>query len=353
MRSSVPASTVSLCFTPAKMEHLLTNARIARWLHQGILLAVSGGADSTAMLRFFLEMKKNAAPDSSIAVAHINHGLRSMESDDDADFVEKLASRFGLPFFSTKITPESWENDDSGSFEAAARNLRYNFLVSTAQTNGLRHIALAHTRNDQAETIMHRIIRGTGIAGLSGIPEVRKINDAVSLVRPFLRTERKKILEYLAALGQDFRHDSSNDTTRWTRNKIRLEILPAIRKSINPSVDDSLVRLGMQASELHGIIDDMLDSLYEDIVTESDLNSAVVECTRIKTLPEYITRALLLRIWKTKNWPLRHVGHEHWCQVAAMLRETNHASKTVSLPGGIIIRIDAGSQTMTIEKGVS
>ena len=335
------------------MEQLFTDARIERWLKSGILLAVSGGADSVALLRFFVEMKKNVAPSSSIAVAHVNHGLRAAESDEDAAFVEKLAARHHLRFYATKITPEKWKADNTGSFEAAARNLRYEFLVSAAQSGGFRHIALAHTKNDQAETILHRIIRGTGIAGLSGIPAVRKINDAVSLVRPFLCIEKKEILDYLQSRQQDFRHDSSNDTMNWTRNRIRLNILPTIRKSINPSVDESLLRLGKQAAELHSVIDEMLDSIYDEIVTQSASDMVIIRYAPLGNLPEYIARELMLRIWKTQNWSLRHIGFEHWRHVAAMLREAAGSVKSVSLPGGITARIDAESKTMTIVKGVS
>ena len=117
---------------------LIFPEKTQRWLSSGILLAVSGGADSVAMLRFFAD---NRQSDSDIAVAHVNHGLRGNESDGDAQFVRELAEKFKFPYFEHSIEKTDWNADETGSRESAARNLRYDFLIATAERNGLRHIA--------------------------------------------------------------------------------------------------------------------------------------------------------------------------------------------------------------------
>ena len=177
-----------------------------RWCGSGILLAVSGGADSVAMLRCFAaflalpEVYSNRLEISDtqpVHVAHVNHALRGDESDADALFVRELAATFHLPYHEIRLTAGMFDTDDSGSFEAAARRLRYDFLRKTAEKHALRYVATAHHANDRIETVLHRIIRGTGIAGLAGIPEFRQLGGAVTIVRPMLSFSRQQILEYL------------------------------------------------------------------------------------------------------------------------------------------------------------
>ena len=297
-------------------------------------MAVSGGADSVAMLRFFAENRQSG---SELAVAHVNHGLRSQESDDDAQLVRELAEKFNLPYFEHCIKKTDWNADETGSRESAARNLRYDFLVATAERNGLRHIATGHTKNDQVETVLHRILRGTGISGLAGIPMVRKINEAVSLIRPMLHVSRDEILDYLRALGQDYRTDSTNKATDFTRNRIRLELLPHLREQYNVNVDEAILRLSGLAEEVQTILDEKTKQLQQECVLSLTDREIVLDQTRLLRESPFQVRELLMLLWKKNKFPLRRMGQEEWCNLERGIRES--FPSCLYLPDGIEVKL--------------
>jgi len=321
----------------------LPDEKIHRWLSDGILLAVSGGADSVAMLRLFMEHRHSEA---SLAVAHVNHGLRGEDSDQDAVFVRELAAKFSLPYFGHRITQHDWDTDETGSRESAARNFRYDFLLEAAQSNGLRHIATAHTKNDQVETVLHRILRGTGIAGLSGIPAVRPINEAVSLIRPLLMVSRQEILDYLDRLNQPYRVDLTNTTPEFTRNRIRLELLPQLREQYNPNIDDALLRLAGLASEVQETLAENIVTLKSEAVCSATENEIVLNRTRLLSESPPIIRELLTTLWKERHWPLREIGFEQWKRMEQWIR--NPVTPRLFLPGEFEITIDFRTETVRI-----
>ena len=314
-----------------------------RWLSDGILLAVSGGADSVAMLRLFMEHHTDAA---SLAVAHVNHGLRGDESEHDAIFVRQLAAKFSLPYFEHRISPQDWTADETGSRESAARNLRYDFLIDTAQNNGLRHVATAHTKNDQVETVLHRVLRGTGIAGLSGIPEVRPINVAVSLIRPLLHVSRQEILDYLDRLGQPYRIDHSNTAAEFTRNRIRLELLPQLRERYNPNIDDALLRLASLASEAGETLEENIVTLKNEAVCSSSDDEIVLDRTCLLRSSPFLICELLAALWKERRWPLREIGFDRWRRLEQWIR--NPTTPQLFLPGEFEISVDDKTETIRV-----
>lgn len=328
-----------------------------RWLRCGVLLAVSGGADSVALLRVFVDFfhekfygAKNTSPQKTLfAVAHVNHGLRGEESDQDALFVRKLAEKFDLPYFERTIRIEEWDADRSGSFEAAARSLRYDFLLKTAQQIGLRHIATAHTQNDQIETVLHRIIRGTGIAGLAGIPRVRKINEAVSLIRPFLSVSRSEIEAYLTQLGQSFRIDSTNVSSRFTRNRIRRELLPLLKEQYNPSVENALANLAQIAAEAQEQFDIESEQLWNLTKISRSANEVLLKRSPLLLQSPFRIREFFAFVWKTQNWPLQKMGFAQFVAIEKMIRrsEQRQISKQF-LPGNVEILVDQEKETVRI-----
>jgi len=320
-----------------------TSEKIKRWLSNGILLAVSGGADSVAMLRLFVENRR-CETEETLAVAHVNHGLRGEESEEDARFVQALAADFSLAYFEHRITPLDWSLDGTGSRESAARNLRYEFLLETAQHNGLRHIATAHTKNDQVETVLHRILRGTGIVGLSGIPAVRPINEAVSLIRPLLQVSRQEIVGYLSRLEQPYRFDHSNESAEFTRNRIRLELLPQLRGQYNPNIDDALLRLAVLASEVQQSLDEKTAALRNECVCSATENEVVLSRLRLLRESPFQVCELLAALWKERNWPLRRIGFDQWRRMEQWIR--NPQTPHLFLPGEMEISVDP--ETVTI-----
>ncbi len=199
-----------------------------------VLLALSGGADSTALLRLFLEIRSQL--DLELAAAHLNHGLRGKESEADAEFVRSLAADHHLPCVVEKLSPR--ERPQGGNVQARAREQRYRFLQRIGDSLGAQRIALAHTRNDQAETVLLRLLRGSGSLGLAAIP----LSRADRFIRPLLSIEREALRAWLRSLGVGWREDSSNRDLRFARNKVRHELIPRLEKSFNPAIVEVLAR---------------------------------------------------------------------------------------------------------------
>lgn len=193
-----------------------------------ILLAVSGGIDSTVMAHLFHLAKFN------FAIAHCNFGLRGEESDQDAEFVKRLALQFRVDFFSTRFTTTSCASQKGISIQMAARELRYEWFENIRQKNGFNFIATAHHLDDQVETFLINLIRGTGIAGLHGIPIK---NDRV--IRPLMFAYRNDIEHYAGIHQLQYRTDHSNSETKYLRNKIRHELIPLLC-SFNPEFTHGL-----------------------------------------------------------------------------------------------------------------
>lgn len=199
-----------------------------------VLLALSGGADSTALLCLFLEIRSQL--DLELAGAHLNHGLRGKESEADAEFVHSLAADYHLPCVVEELSPG--ERPKGGNAEARAREQRYRFLQRIGDSLGAHRIALGHTRNDQAETVLLRLLRGSGSLGLAAIP----VSRGDRFIRPLLSIEREDLRTYLRSRGVGWREDSSNRDLRFARNKVRHELIPWLEKSFNPAIVEVLAR---------------------------------------------------------------------------------------------------------------
>lgn len=214
-----------------------------------ILVAVSGGPDSTALLHILVRL--SPARNLSLHVAHVHHGLRGKEADDDARFVEKTASDLGLPHETIPVDVRTRARQDRSSIAVAARAARYEALEAVRLRCGANCVATAHTMDDQAETVLMRLIRGTGPAGLAGIPPRRG-----TIIRPLLAVRRASLAAYLEAREISFRIDSSNSDLRQARNRIRHELLPLLC-SCNPRIVPALARLADMAREERTALEDI------------------------------------------------------------------------------------------------
>jgi len=307
----------------------------------GILAAISGGADSVAMLHLLAEA---LSPTGKLAVAHVNHALRAADSDADARFVQSLAQQYHLRYFECRL--------DAGSVlnENAARNMRYDFLVHQAEQLGFRYLATAHTADDQTETILHRILRGTGLAGLAGIAPVRSMTPAVTLLRPLLSVRRSEILAYLKSRVQDddknYRDDKTNFENRFTRNRIRNQLLPTLRKNFNPQVDEALCRLATLASENESVLSELLDTVIENAVIERTSDGIVLDVLSLQHYSLPVLREVLLRIWKQQKFPLREMGYSHWSSLAELFQVLD---KRLDFPGGI--SVERTRNRLVVRKG--
>ena len=208
-----------------------------------VAVAVSGGADSVALLRVLLDLRSELGV--VLAVAHFNHGLRGPDSDGDEQFVAELAQRYDLLFFAGRGDVREHALASKHSIEHAARELRYQWMIELAQHQRFEALATAHTRDDQAETVLMKFLRGAGTRGLAGIHPVL-LRDDVRIVRPLLETARAEVEHYLAAIDQPWREDETNRDARFARNRIRHQLLPLLERDYNPN----LRRLLNQAAEV-------------------------------------------------------------------------------------------------------
>lgn len=305
------------------------------------------------MLRLFQAELNNVKErggqgDCSLAVAHLNHGLRGEESEQDAAFVRDLAEQFSLPYFEKRLEPADWSTVSNGSFEADAREIRYDFLRKTASECGLRLIAVAHTKDDQVETVLHRIIRGTGLAGLAGIPVVRPLNEAVSVIRPLLSVSRVEILAYLQDLGQDFRTDSSNESSDWTRNRIRHELLPLLRDRFNPNVEEAVLQLASIASDQQCWIDELTEELYEKTVQVQHDSQIVLDLDCLAGQNVVFIRQLLRRIWTQNHFPLQEMGFAKWSHLSTDI--VNRFASKRQYPGDLEVIVDPAKGMVLISR---
>jgi len=211
-----------------------------------ILLAVSGGLDSTVLLDALHHLQSDL--EIELRLCHVNHGLRGSESWEDEGFVVALADRYELLLTVRRLESDEIERIRSGNLEELARELRYQKLAQTAVELDCSHIATAHTLSDQAETVLQRLFRSCGISGLCGILPVRGDTE-VPIIRPLLFHSRAEALEYAQESGLVFRSDAMNEDLAFTRVRIRKELIPLLRKQYNPNIEETLSRLALLARE--------------------------------------------------------------------------------------------------------
>lgn len=227
---------------------------------------------------------------------------------------------------------------ETGTSEESLRNLRYEFLARTAEQIGARYIVTAHTADDQVETVLMNILRGTGLAGLAGIPRVRQLTQAATLIRPLLAVSRMQVLEYLTSLGQPFRDDATNASLDYTRNRVRNELLPLLARDYNPQVREALLRLSQIANEADDFVGHSARHNLASIVKGIDFGIEF-QLQSFATLPAIVARSILIEAWKSQCWPLADMSFERWEELLAFARQSIGDSATIAaprmFPGGI------------------
>src|SRR5256714_10874563 len=251
-------------------------------------VAVSGGADSVALLLLLLELRKKLGIVPS--VVHFNHKLRGTASDADEAFVAKLAAKHGLEFHSASVDVAKKAKEERINLEDAARRARYDYFRSLAQSGACTRIAVAHTADDQAETVLAHLLRGTGLTGLGGIHPV-----AGRVIRPLLNVRRSELRRFLRAQKQTWREDASNRDTKRMRARIRKKLLPLIEKQFQPAIVEHLAALAELAREDEAFLDAIAEERASLLVQEND------ERARIGVDD-------LFRAWKKKEFNTENPG---------------------------------------------
>ena len=235
-----------------------------------LIVAVSGGPDSLALVHALWRIGKDR--DLRLHGAHLDHGLRGRSSDADAAFVAQTFEGLGIPYTLERADVDAMRLRERLSLEDAARRVRHGLFARVADEQGAEAVALGHTRDDQAETVLMHLVRGSGLTGLRGMAHASQINVAgrkLRLLRPLLRVTRRETAEYCRAIGVEPRLDESNLSLQPTRNRVRLELLPLMEK-MNPAVKESLARLSRSVAVDLDFLEGEVDSAVESTVSARD-----------------------------------------------------------------------------------
>jgi len=307
-----------------------------------VVVGVSGGADSVCLLHVLAKWQKGLG--IKLHVAHLNHRLRGVESEADAKYVSNLAGSLGIPITIDRQDVAAYRIERNLSVEEAARELRYAFLAKVAREVGANRIAVGHTRDDQVETILMHLLRGTGITGLCGLAPCSPMvydSQGMSLptkrnnllvIRPLLDVTREETTSYCQEHQLDPRIDSSNRSLSFFRNRLRLQLLPLLRQ-YNPSLDQALLRLADIAKEDNAFIEQQASELWNEVARQ-DNNAIYLDRKQIASLPIALQRQLLRAAVTKLAGDTRDIEASHIEAARNLLNKP--VGKRVSLPHGFI-----------------
>ena len=289
---------------------------------QRVGVAVSGGADSV----FLLHALHQLAPrwNLKLSVVHLEHGIRGEASLADAEFVRSLAAQFALPFHVASVNIPA----AGGNLEQAARNARLNFFAQLIAAKTLDRIATGHTCNDQAETVLYRILRGSGLAGLAGILPVTK----AGLVRPLLEIRRHEIETWLRGHTIDWRQDQTNLDLSYARNRLRHEFLPLLRQTFNPRLDQALSHLATLAQDEEQYWNTELDA--HPLLPAG---SPILSAAELASLSPAKARRLIRRTIQQVKGNLRQIDFDHVESILLLARSPRGHGR-LQVPGAQVLR---------------
>jgi tRNA(Ile)-lysidine synthase len=294
--------------------------KLAAWFErhpigsEPMTVAVSGGPDSVAMLRAIVSVR----PGQTLVVAHLNHQLRGDESDADEAFVRKLQEQISADLRPPamlrvkRCNVAELAGEAGTNLEATARRLRYDWLSEVAVETSSRWIATGHTADDQAETVLHHLLRGTGLRGLRGIAAMRELGPGASVIRPLLDVSRAEVERFLAGIGQQSREDCSNQDLRYTRNRIRHSLLPLLEEQYNPAIRTILGRLAEQASNVFADLESKASALLHSAELPPAGRLRILDRRNLVSAPSLVVREALHLLWEREGWPLAEMDFDHW-----------------------------------------
>ena len=317
----------------------------AAWRDVHVLVAVSGGPDSMSLLRGLLEAKRQAAGAGQLFVGHVDHSLRGDESTADAEWLAEQCRLLGVPLFIEKAHVGEVAEVRGDGMEEAARATRYEILTRMAERLGARFVALGHHLDDQIETILFRLLRGSGLRGLAGMPAARPLSPSVTAVRPLLGISRDEIEAYLAAIDQPSRADQTNlDAEIAARNAIRLELLPQIAQRFGKNAEAALLRAAEQAAEAQSLIESLAAELLARChpqlqrAADGEVSGITLQTQPIADQSPLLASEALRLAWRRAAWPEQAMTRSWWRQLAQLAQSPATASSVTSslnLPGAV------------------
>ena len=298
-----------------------------------VLVAVSGGPDSVALLTVLHRLTPSMKLD--LHVAHLDHGWRCRASARDAEFVRRMAVRLGLPVTVGHLGPRVWQVREGrqSSREARARDLRHRFLVETAREIGAHKVALGHTRNDQAESFLLRLLRGSGARGLAG---TYPVVDGL-IIRPLIDVGRADLIAYLKEKHLTYRVDATNRDLGLTRNRVRRRLLPFLEREFNPNIVETLAHAADLLRDEDSLLGDIAEAKYRQIVSRRG-EGVVLQARSLQELPVPVRRRILRLALSEVRGDLRRIALQHVEQSLSLLDHPRRRGH-VSLPNGTAVDV--------------
>jgi tRNA(Ile)-lysidine synthase len=306
----------------------------------GILIAVSGGADSISLLHVLKMFQAEGHLSSPLVCGHVNHRLRGQAGDADERFVIEQAKALGLPVVTRSVDVRSHARTHKLSLETAARQLRLASLGETAREQDCSWIVTGHQKNDNAETVVHRLHRGTGFRGLAGIRPIRQIAENLSLARPLLCVTRDEIMQYLRGHNLPWREDLTNVHTVYTRNYIRHRLLPLLQQESRGSIIETLSQLAVSAGRLYDRIQQEAKQAWATMV-QAEADEVRIAASQLALLPKPVAIELIRIALVDLGCGERAITEHHYRAVLQLARGRT-TGEGVSLPNGFEARSDYG-----------
>ena len=293
-----------------------------------IVVGVSGGADSICLLHFLHTIKNDF--NLKITAVHINHCMRGEESDQDNEFVVNFCNNLNIPIkvFSFDIYNKSKE--ENISIEEAGRKYRYYSFNKVLKDENATKIAIAHNKDDNAETILMRFFRGTGIKGLAGISYKRD-----NIIRPILDCLRKDIENYCHRHSLSYRNDSTNSMDIYTRNKIRLNLIPSLKRDFNPNIIDTLANMAKNFYDENNFLDNLANDALNNCLVEKNNDKIILNIENIKNIDLVLQKRLLRLCLSHFNKDLYNVSFEHINMIIDILNK--QTGKKLNLPNNLYV----------------
>ena len=311
-----------------------------------LVVAVSGGPDSLAMLHALHRLRDELG--LALHVAHLDHRLRGQDSAADAEFVAQTCAKHGIDYTVEDVDVLAFRRGHRMSLEEAAREVRYRFLANVAEQVGADAVVLGHTSDDQVETVLMNVIRGSGLRGLRGMMPVSKqriTGSDLTLFRPLLNLSKQDTIAYCEALDLTPRADESNRSMEMTRNRVRLELLPLLR-DMNPAFGDAILRLSRNVNDALSVVNRKVDSAWSDAVTEEG-ESICIDRERFRELDVALRSHLVIRALSHVKGDMQGIERIHVDDAVNAVIESSGSQ--LHLPGGLRLIVEQRSAHLYAE----
>ena len=305
-------------------EYILKNKLLSNG--DSVVLGISGGADSICMLNLLSDLRGRLG--LSLFGIHVNHHIRGEEALRDQKFVEDMCKKLDVELKVVDANVETIASKQKISVEEAGRKVRYQAMIDLCLEKNAKKIAVAHNLDDNSETVLFNLFRGTGVKGMSGIPKKRLLKNGLAIIRPLLGVSRKEITDYMSEKGIAYCDDSTNEETKYTRNKIRLELIPYVTENINSDAKSHITEFSEDMSKIALYLDNEVAKAYEDYV-----DGWVIKDDAI-SLDSIILSGIVRKMIREKVDTLKDVTRTHINSVVDLFRL--QVGKVIELPYNLV-----------------